>query len=455
MLIDILLTQPHATQEQISKAIVEDAAAYNRDHYLLDIVMRVGKSRFSLDLFRHWMSKGTAHRCLILVPQTTNKLDWEEKIEKFNKDIQCLIDVYCYASLGKFDIDEYDVILADEGDCMTGEKQGAELKKANPRHWVFMSGTWDSESRTFAKGLCPSFKEIQIDLRLAVKWGIIPKPKVTFVKVKEGTTKVKNTKLYYYDKFKNKDKKPFVLTYDEYISKKKWYNYREFYPSIACTEEEYIDFLNEEIQDARGKVISEIDLHNKKMKEIGSNRVVDFNFNADGYTPEMLRYHNQWLSLTMKRKKFSAQTKMNEVLAVSEIFKKKKVRSIFFTNSVKDAESICPHTFSNKTSAKVVKQQIAAFNAGTVNMLSTCGMLSRGVDFVKVDNVVIGQLDGTTGMVFQKSGRGFLSQGIHIVVFVKDNASLKDAAYARTFKRLFDLSWVREIDFVDYLNEIK
>ena len=440
MLIDTLLKQPKATQEEISLAIVEDCKVYGRDHYLFDMVMRVGKSRFSIDLFRYWRGLGTANRCLILVPQTANATDWLSKINTYNADLKDLIDVRCYAALKTIDLDEYDTIFADEADCMVGEKRAAELRTARPTHWVFMSGTWDSESRKFANELCPSNKEITIDLELAVAWGIIPKPKVTLVKCDLSNGE------FVYNKFETKKKLPFRITYNEYVNKQKRYNYLTHYPSIVCKHDEYLTLINDEIDERKQRLVSEIDKHNRE-----SEIKVNYNFECKGYTPDMLRLHNSWLNLTNKRKSFSAQGKMNSVLKLVNKFKKNKTRSIFFTNRVEHSESICEYAFSNKIRKKVVDLWIKEFNEGYINLISTCGMLDRGIDFYNVKHVVLCQLDGSTNAVFQKSGRGFLSAGIEIIVLFADEEGLKDAKYAKDFMRLFKREWVSVTNFEDFI----
>ena len=392
-----LYEKDKVSREELAQAVAALSDQYN--HFLFDVVMRTGKSMLFTELCKKWEGK-----ILILsAAESTNK-QWKENLEKYNSQLVDRVDIYCYHSLHKLDRNAYDIIGLDEYELSRSEKRSSQIFEFNPKHWVAMSGTLSFEDRQEFRLLTNNkFYNVKVDLSQAVKWGILPQPKVYAVKLEFDNTK----RYLLYHKGKDKKKRNDIVSFEN-----RWESIKDSSVNtlIQCTEQEYNELLEADYQYAKS-------LYEQRSTEA---------------------FRLRWLKKGNERKQFYGSIKPKHF---RKLFSQlpEDARCLIFCVDIKQAD-LLNEEFSVHSQKAGSLDLVEEFNNKNISKLFTIRMLDRGVDFVDVDYVIIIQQSGKQNSPMQQMGRSLLSVAPKIITFYYPGT--QDEKYVQNFLSNFEPEWV-------------
>lgn len=412
-----IFEQDSLTREQLAKAVSNLADKYK--HFLLDIAPRVGKSFLAIEILKKW----DFNKVLILSGANSTNNQWIENIKEYNPDLLDKIDIYCYQSLHKIPRDVYDVIFLDEWDSGNTEKRLEQLDQFEPNHWIAMSGTLEELDIDNFRGLTISkFFHVQVTFEQAVKWGILPQPKIFAVRLS-----LDNTKRYLiYHKGKDKKKKNNIVPYNE-----RWSAFKDKSRNalIQCTEHEYHLLITEEFE--RWKSYEEE--FNLPIEE--RSETITFlqekGFNQSTCRDKKMRIGNE-------RKKFFADIKNRHF---KKLFSQlpQGSRCLVFCNDTKQAD-LLNEEFAVHSNKPDSIELVEKFNNGEIDKLFSVKMLERGQNFNKVDYLIIIQSSMKQGGQLQRFARSGLSLSPKTIVMYYPQT--QDEKYVKEFLKQFKDEWI-------------
>lgn len=182
------MTNQDILQETIIKKGI-DFFKVNTKGYL-DLAMRAGKTRISIEICRGMYSGKKAPVILIGYPDNKLKDVWKQELEKWDYS-NCIIDFCNFSSLSKYQKEGYDLFICDEFHSLS-ENEANIVKDINAVNQLFLSGTISSET----KQKWQEFKEIAKYSTLdGIQDGILADYKLTVHLVDlDNKTKVPNKK---------------------------------------------------------------------------------------------------------------------------------------------------------------------------------------------------------------------------------------------------------------------
>lgn len=407
-------------QDNLSrKQLAEAVASLNKKHYLLDVPPRVGKSYLAVEILKTW----DFEKCLILSGAVSTNDQWIENFQKYNPDLLDKIDLYCYQSLHKIERDKYDVILLDEWDTGNTSKRLQQLSEFEPNHWIAMSGTLEEQDIDEFRSLTRSkFFHVQITFEQAVKWGILPQPKIYAVKLS-----LNNSKRYLiYHKGKDKKKKNNIVPFNE-----RWDAYKDKSRNalIQCTEQEYHLLITEEFE----KWKSYEDEFNLPPEE--RSNTVQF-LQEKGFTKSVCR--DKKMRIGNERKKFFADIKNRHF---KKLFSQlpEGSRCLVFCNDTKQAD-LLNEEFSVHSNKPDSIELVEQFNRGRIDKIFSVKMVERGVNFQDVDYLIIIQSSMKQGGQLQRFARSGLSLSPKTIVMYYPDT--QDEKYVKEFLKQFKPEWI-------------
>lgn len=415
MVIEQLKNKDNISRIELADAIAEKSGEHQ--HFLLECAPRVGKSIQAIELVKRW----NLYPFLILSGANATNQQWIKNISEYNPDLNFKYDIQCYQSLHKIPRDYYKVILLDEFDLVT-EQRLAQLQEFKPEHWIGMSGTLEDSDVFNFRSLARKFFHVKVDLLQAVKWGILPVPTIFNVALE-----LDNTKRYLvYHKGKDKKKKNNIVPYNE-----RWNAFKDKTKNalIQCTEVEYNSLINEEFQ--RWKNYEEQFELPPEERDSSIQFLIQKGFNQSTCRDKKLRIGNE-------RKKFYADIKNRWFKKLFAQLPSNK-RILVFCNDTAQAD-LLNEEFSVHSNRPGSEGLVESFNNKEINLLFSCKMLERGVDFIDVDYLIIVQSSGSQGSQTQKAFRIMLSQVPKIILFHYPNT--QDELYVNKFLEGFKPEWI-------------
>jgi superfamily II DNA or RNA helicase len=112
-------------------------------------------------------------------------------------------------------------------------------------------------------------------------------------------------------------------------------------------------------------------------------------------------FKNKWLQMAGQRLKMLGNFKTSIVLNLQVLFKNQ--RCLTFCNSIEQTEQLGRYCINsnNKDSLKLIDK----FNEGKINHITSCNMLSEGVNLVNCRIGIFASLDSSEILIAQKNGR--------------------------------------------------
>ena len=410
-----LFKQDKVNRKQLFESVGE---LYEHQHFLLDVFMRVGKSGLATALINKWNPK----KILILTSADTTNQQWIENLEKFNPHLINITDIHCYQSLHKIE-DVYDVVCLDEFDTACTDKRWDLIQNLNPDHWVAMSGTLEEEHKDLFRELTNNkFFHVEISLEQAVKWEILPTPKIFAVSLKMDN--LKDYLVYYSGKDKKK-KNEIVSFKDRWTSFKN----KKVNTLVKCTEVQYHELICQEFERWKGYELE----FSLPVEEKGETIkfLMSRGFNATICRDKKMRTGNN-------RKKFFANIKNRHF---KTLFKQlpENSRVLVFCNDTAQAD-LLNEEFSVHSNKPGSIELIEKFNRKEIPYLFLNKMADRGVDFVDVDYLVIIQSSMKQGSQSQRFARSLLSVAPKTIVMFYPGT--QDETYINKFLEQFKPEWI-------------
>ena len=319
----------------------------------------VGKTNVALRFLKDnpWMT------CLILVPEQNNIENWTDEFKKFNIPMDD-VQIVCYASLHKYKDTSWDLVVFDEAPHMDTEKRKAICRSVRGDYILALGAVIDDDERLALESVYGEFEKSVVSLADAVKWGILPPPRIYVVH----------------------------MGMDDSI-RRYWHNGRNLTAKQMYAE-----------------IARKVD-----------KAVTDYNNNATPFNrSKMYRAGNE-------RKRFLGSLKDEAVSRICSYLEQKKKRFICFCSSIKQAEALGgEHAFTSKS--MVAFQHLNKFNNHEINSLFVVGKLIEGQNLKDIDCGIITQLGGTSRITVQEIGRVLRSTNplVYIPVFdgTKDESFL-------------------------------
>lgn len=413
-----LFLEEQITREQLTESVGDLS---DNQHFLFDVFMRVGKSMLATTLINKWINEES--KILILTGAETTNEQWLSNLEQYNPHLISQIEIYCYHSLHKLDREKYDIICLDEFDSSYTEKRWYQIIEFQPKHWIAMSGTLEEEHVDAFRDLTRNkFFHFQITLDQAVKWGILPQPKIFAVELEFD-----NTKPYLlYRASKNKSKPDEIVSYND-----RWESLKnkKVNTLIKCTEFQYHDLICKEFERWKGYE-SEFDL-NPEERSSQIKFMIDKGFNRTICKEKKLKIGNE-------RKKFFADIKNRHFKTLFNQLPKES-RVLVFCNDTAQAD-LLNERYSVHSKKPDSIELIKEFNDKKINYLFSCKKIDRGIDFVEVDYLIIVQSSMKQGSQSQRFGRALLSISPKTIVFYYPKT--QDEKYVQEFLKQFRLEWI-------------
>lgn len=400
------------TRQEIQQEALNDFNKHNT--IILQWGTGIGKSYAALNMcIKYCALNNKDFKILLLVAETAHKENWIEEIKKWNlSELLNIMTIETYASLKKYKDTSWDIIIADEAHHLISDIRSNILYSIKANKVILLSATVPLELFEIINFWRKDFYLSTITVHDAIKWGILPEPKVFLIPllldnqkeseiIIEGRGK-KDLRVLIKCSFKDRWK---------YLKDK--HNYPNLKLEISCTQQQKYDYLNAQIEYWKAKY---------------------FQTNQE-------RVKNKWLQLGSQRKRYLGECK---TLYADLLLKKiKDKRFICFCSSIEQAEflggSNCIHS-KKKDSLNIIQ----SFNNKKINNLFAVGMLQEGQNLNDIKAGVIIQLDGKERAFIQKFGRILRSDSPQQFIFYYKNT--KDIDYLNNIIEDIDSNYITEIN---------
>lgn len=361
----------------------------------------LGKSKVAIDIIYHLLEKNSLNnsqplKILLVVAETAHKNNWKEEFKKWKANMDN-ITIECYASLKKYRNSKWDLIIFDEAHHLGSDLRLDIISELKADNIVLLSATLPDQTVRAISDIFGEFAIHRVTLKQAIKWGILPEPKVYLIPLTLDDT---DPHCIIREEWGKKELR--VTHKCKFNERWEYLKNKEKYPNItleiACTERQKYDYLSEQFEYWRKRFLST--------------------------RQEFIK--NKWLQIGSKRKRFLGEIKTNSVYTLIQKLKKK--RFICFCTSIEQAEIL-----GGKNSIHSKKDNslsiIDKFNTKRINNLFAVGMLQEGQNLTNIEAGIIVQLDGQERPFIQKFGRSLRAEDpIQFIFYYKDT---RDSEYLK------------------------
>lgn len=370
-------------------------ASYKHKNIALTWATGCGKSLGSLKICKeHFQNKDV--KGYLVCKETAHLDNWEADIKEHNMDfIDDITEKFLYASLHKYeDKGTVDFIILDECHAITPNRleKLAKIIDSNTRI-ILLSATLEDNKKYELGRIFGNIGEYHISISDAIKYGILPHPKVFIHYFELDDENAVNS-----------------ITYKQY-----------------------------------GKEITIGGLTQKEAYERYSILMDEY---REIYEKEFKQWaQNLWVNTGSKRKRMMAEFKTHLAFEIIEKYMIGK-RRIVFTGSKEQAEAISLNYVHSGRSSKYNKAIKDNFNNFKINDLAVVNMFREAINLVKIEKGLIIQLDNVKLSFIQMLGRVFRSDipEMHIIIF-KDT---QDEKYLKTVLDDFNMEYVTEINHLKH-----
>lgn len=384
----------------------------------------LGKSFASLKILNYVMGKNKKAKCLFLEPETALISNIKREFEKFNlKHLLEATTVICYHSLHKVK-EKYDIIVLDEAHRGLSDLRQHYLGLQNPKSVVLLSATLsNSQIREFEKLFECEFTGHKVELKKAIEWGILPKPKIGIFNLKLNDKDI-NCSYQFCRGTKSKRVKKEVFREEEkwgYLRDKAKFPHLEL--TIHCTEQQKYNQLCYEADYARKKYFEKLNsgVTNKTL-EYANNRYLYSELCIKRYLSEIKTPYLDKFLKSVQKHRFIAF--FGSVAQAVELAKKHKGTAIY-------------------SGEKRSNEFIDMFNRKEISNLYCVGKLQEGANLTDIEVAIIGQLDAGQRAFIQKFGRGLRAEEPEIYIFFFEDT--KDEKYLEKALENIEIEHTRKL----------
>ena len=402
------------TKEELQRQSVPLIEQSNR--IALQWCTGLGKSKAAIDMANYLADKefeeyGKPLNVLLVVAETAHKSNWKEEIDKWKLKTDNVV-MECYASLKKYRNSYWDLIIFDEAHHLGSDLRMDMLTELNAKNIILLSATLPDQVMQAVTGVFGEFVISKVTLKQAIKWGILPAPKVYLIPLTLDNTCSNCTII---EEWGKKEKR---VTYKckfyerwEYLKNKN--KYSNVILKISCTQQQKYDYLSDQFEYWRSQFFRT--------------------------RQEFIK--NKWLQVGSKRKRFLGESKTQAVRLL--LYKIQNRRFICFCTSIEQAELLGGKNaiHSKKDNSLDI---IDDFNTKKIDNLFAVGMLQEGQNLPNIEAGVIVQLDGQERAFVQKFGRSLrATDPIQFIFYYKDT---KDTEYLKNVLEGINEEYITEVD---------
>ena len=346
-------------REKVSKEI----QSIKSNNILLELATGFGKTLEGIKL----IARDNPKSILILAPRLSIIESWKAEFKKWGYEKLLDITVFStYVGLNKYANQSFSTICFDEAHHIS-ERVLEILETIDRKHNILLSATIVKSKKKEIELAFPNLTTYSIKLKEAIDNNVLPDPTVYLIP-------------YYLDN-KNKDillpiksNKKGKSVICDYIDRWKYLKDKSYGNiTIRCTQLEAINELSSKIDYLKRMYMRS---HNDSFK-------------------------NKWLQMAGQRLKMLGTFKTSIVLNLQVLLKNH--RCITFCNSIEQTEILGKYCINsnNKNSLNLIK----SFNEGKINHITSCNMLSEGVNLVDCKIGIFASLNSSEILIAQKNGR--------------------------------------------------
>lgn len=346
-------------REKVSKEI----QAIKSDNILLELATGFGKTLEGIKL----IARGNPTSILILAPRLSIIESWKSEFKKWGYEKLLDITTFStYVGIKKYSNTSFSTICFDEAHHIS-ERVLEVLETIDRKYNILLSATITRDKKQELNLAFPNLFTYSIKLKEAIDNNVLPDPLVYLIPY----TLDNNYRNNLLTLRSSKKGKSITCNYTD-----RWTFMRDkSYGTIIvkCTQHEYIQELNSKID------------YLKRMYMRSRNE----------------SFKNKWLQLAGQRLKMLGTFKTSIILNLQVLFKNQ--RCLTFCNSIEQTELLGKYCINskNKSSLKLIKD----FNEGKINHITSCNMLSEGVNLVDCKIGIFASLNSSEILIAQKNGR--------------------------------------------------
>lgn len=400
------------TREELYNQGLELAEQHRRLAFLWST--GVGKSKMAIGIINYYSESIPELKVLLVVAETAHKDNWKEEFKKWKLNKSVNITVECYASLKNYQNTQWNLIIFDEAHHLGSDLRLEIIRTMSLQNIILLSATLQDQLLYALQNIFGQFTVSKVTLQDAIKWGILPEPKIYLYALTLDNVRYMETIIEEWGK-KNKA----ITIHCTYSQRWEYLKNRKKYPNvkliISCTQQQKYDYLT-----------------------------TQFNHYKNLYmNTRQINFRNKWMQIGSVRKRFLGECKTGYAECLINEFRKNNKRFICFCSSIKQAELLgsLNAIHSKKTDSLEI---INAFNEKKINSLFAIGMLQEGQNLVDIQAGIIVQLDGQERAFIQKSGRVYRAEDPIQCIFYYKNT--RDEEYLNKAIENIDESFIYRKD---------
>lgn len=329
----------------------------NSKNILLELPTGTGKTFLAVEKIKQLNPKNI----LIVIPRNVLKENWNKEIEKWG-GLNCEITYSTYVSIPK-NVGSYDIIVFDEAHHIT-ERCREALKYYNFKNAILLSATINRNLKTELYRIF-RFETIKVSTREAIENEVLPEPIVYLIPMELDNTKSSEILI------KNPKGKTIVRT--PYVNRWNYLRNKEYRVELKCTQQQYIQDLNEQIEWY-------------KRKALRTNNIL---------------FKNKWLYLCSERLKYLATIKNSFIKDL--LLHLKNYRTLTFCTDIKQTEELGKYCINSKN--KSSEEYLNMFNNNKIKHITACNSLNEGVNLNNCRLGIFVNINASEIMTIQKIGR--------------------------------------------------
>lgn len=353
------------TREETTKEILE--LSDSRKYLMLNLPTGYGKTKICIDTIkRHYENKLLGCNVLIVVPKNVLKDNWKDELEKWEFPQTINVQFTTYVSYPKYADTYWDCIVFDEAQHFTENCEDATTLFHYDRV-LAVSATIPKEPKWRLKGAFAGIYQYSVSAREAIDSAVLPDPKVLLIPLMLDNTAITETFVVR----KSKGGTPIVLMYNQRSMR---FRYPNKQVHIRCTQQQYYNIISDDAE------------RNK----------------TDYIRTQAVFRKNMWLRACKDRLTFLAEKKESFVLDLLKYVK--DYRTLTFCTSIEQTKKLGDYPISSDDN-KQSMQNLADFNEGKINHITTCSMLNEGVNLSSCQVGIHANIGSSEVAEIQKLGR--------------------------------------------------
>lgn len=348
------------TREEVRKEVL----SIPNSHVLLELPTSFGKTKLGLDRMVSVLGKKKSPKILIVIPRLVLVENWKDEFKKWKLEhLLKHVTFSTYVSVPKH-VGKWDVVIFDECHHLSERCQEA-LEHYSISHCIALSATVKKELKGNIQAVFPNIYCYKVSMKEAIDEGILPDPRVYLIPLTLATGVPTETII----------KNPKGVGNIETSWATRWsvLNQKKFKVTIYCTQQQYMEDLDKQIEWFKGKYM-------RTRSDI---------------------FKNKWLKLCGDRLKWLSSKKNTYMKTLLDLLDKE--RTLTFCSSIEQTEELGENCINskNKTSSKILQ----AFNEGKVNHITACNMLNEGMNLVNCRVGLYANLNSAENIIKQRLGR--------------------------------------------------